>query len=215
MEQKITKIDEERIAKMTDNSLLSLLLSSSQVKYYSLEKSSSILHVCENSLHRLYTSSLAEMENLFGIPISDGLRLKAAFELANRRQVSEILDKPKISNSQDVYQLFQHLSDCQYEEFWIVVLNKANRVIDRYRVSEGGVTGTVVDIKRIFHHTLNILGTGLILIHNHPSGNINPSEADVAITKKIVEAGKLFDIAVLDHVILGEGYYSFADDGQL
>jgi len=111
--------------------------------------------------------------------------------------------------------LFQHLSDCLYEEFWIVVLNKANRVIDSYRVSEGGVTGTVVDIRRIFHHTLNILGTGLILIHNHPSGNLNPSEADITITKKIVEAGKLFDILILDHIIVAAGYYSFADEGQL
>ena len=96
-----------------------------------------------------------------------------------------------------------------------MVLNKANRVIDRQKISEGGISGTVVDIRRIFHHTINILGTGLILVHNHPSGNINPSDADITITKKIVEAGKLFDIAVLDHLIIGAGYYSLADNGQL
>jgi DNA repair protein RadC len=163
----------------------------------------------------LYRTSLADLQQSCGIPISEGFRLKAAFELANRRQVSEVLEKPKISCSQDVYQLFQHLSDCSYEEFWIVVLNKASRVIDRYRVSEGGISGTVVDIRRIFHHTLNILGTGLILVHNHPSGNIQPSQADITITKKITEAGKLFDIWILDHLIIGSGYYSFADNGQI
>jgi DNA repair protein RadC len=96
-----------------------------------------------------------------------------------------------------------------------VVLNKENRVIDRQNISEGGISVAVVDIRRIFHHMLNILGTGLILVHNHPSGNINPSEADITITKKIVEAGKLFDIAVLDHLIIAVGYYSFADNGQI
>ena len=94
-------------------------------------------------------------------------------------------------------------------------MNKANRVIDRYRISEGGVSGTVVDIKRIYHRVLELLGTSLILIHNHPSGNINPSDADITITKKIVEAGKLFDMAVLDHLIIATGYYSFADNGLI
>lgn len=113
--------------------------------------------------------------------------------MARRRRAIEVLENPKICCSNDVYALFQHLSDCPYEEFWIVVLNKANRILDRYRVSKGGLTGTIMDIRRIFHHTLNLLGTGLIQVHNHPSGNINPSEADITVTKKIEEAGKLLD----------------------
>jgi len=131
------------------------------------------------------------------------------------QEILTLLDKPKISGSKDVYELFHHLSDCQYEEFWIVFLNKANRVIARQKISEGDISGTVVDLRRIFHHTLNILGTELILIHNHPSGNIHPSDADITITKKIVDAGKLFDIAILDHLIIAAGYYSFADNGMI
>ncbi len=147
--------------------------------------------------------------------MNDSLRVKAVFELAKRRQVAEILEKPKISSSRDVYSLFQHLSDHPYEEFWIVVLNKANRVTDRILISEGGIAGTVVDPKKVFKLALKAHACALILIHNHPSGNIQPSEPDIAITKKIVEAGKMLDIAVLDHIIVGLGYYSFADEGKL
>ena len=90
-----------------------------------------------------------------------------------------------------------------------------NRVIDRQKIREGGLAGTVVDIRRIFHHILKILGTGMILVPNHPSGDIQPSDADITLPKKIVEAGKLFDIAVLDHLITGAGFYSLADNGQI
>ena len=203
------------IAKMKDSALLAILLSSGGGNYCSIERATSILKACQNSLNCLYSLSIEEMLQIDGITYTDAIRLKSAMELAQRRKVAEVLEKPKISNSQDVYTLFQHLSGCQYEEFWILVLNKGNRVIDRKKISEGGISGTVVDIRKIYHHTLNILGTGLILIHNHPSGNIQPSEADITITKKITEAGKLFDIVVLDHLIIGVGYYSLADNGQI
>jgi DNA repair protein RadC len=210
------QVTDESIARMKDNALLAILLSSERANYCSIERATGILKACQNSLNCLYSLSIEEVGGLLGLSYSEAIRIKAAMELAQRRKVAEVLEKPKISCSYDIYVLFQHLSDCQYEEFWIVVLSKANRVIDRYKVSEGGVTGTVVDIRRIFHHSLNILGTGLILVHNHPSGNINPSEADISITKKIVEAGKLFDILVLDHLIIGKGnHYSFADSSLL
>ena len=103
--------------------------------------------------------------------------------------------------------------DYSYEEFWIVILNKSNRIISQHKISEGGVSGTVVDIERIFHLVLNVLGSSIILCYNHLSGNITTSENDISITRKIVEAGKLFDIAVLDQIVIGNGYYSFADNG--
>jgi DNA repair protein RadC len=159
------------IATMKDSALLAILMSSDGGNYCTVERATGILKACQNSLNCLYSLSIEEMLQIDGITYTDAIWLKSSMELAQRRKVAEVLEKPKISNSNDVYVLFQHLSDCIYEEFWIVVLNKANRVIDRYRVSEGGISGTVVDIRRIFHHTLNILGTGLILVHNHPSGN--------------------------------------------
>jgi DNA repair protein RadC len=204
----------ENIRKMPDNKLLAIILSPTGTSYYSMERSTRILMVCQNSLKTLYEASLERMREELGMGIPESIRLKAAFELANRRMVAEVLEKPKICNSRDVYQLFQHLSDNPYEEFWIVVLNKANRVIDRQKISEGGVSGTVVDLKRIFHGVLDVLGTGLILVHNHPSGNVQPSDNDKRITEKIVEAGKLLDIVVLDHIIVsGPGYFSYADSG--
>jgi len=204
------------IATMKDSALLAIILSSEGGNYCSIERASGILKACQNSLNTLYCLSIEEMLQIDTITYTDAIRLKSAMELAQPRRVTEVLEKPKISSSNDVYGLFQHLSDCQYEEFWIVVLNKANRVIDRQKISEGGISGTVVDIRRIFHHTLKILGTGLILVHNHPSGNLNPSDADKSITKNIKEAGLLMEIAVLDHIIIGNtGYYSFADNGMI
>lgn len=171
---------------------------------------------CNNSLYRLSNLPISELFLIPGIRKTDAIRLKAMFELANRKNIHEVLEKPKIQCSKDVYQLFQHLSDCQYEEFWIVILNKANRVAERVKISEGGIAGTVVDPKKVYKLALDAYACSLILIHNHPSGNIQPSEADKAITDKLMNAGKLLDIAVLDHIIIGcEQFYSFADNGQL
>jgi DNA repair protein RadC len=206
----------ESITRLKDSALLAILLSSERGNYCTIERSTAILQACQNSLNTLYSLPIEELLQLDGLTYTDAIRLKCSLELAKRRNVSAILEKPKISSSNDVYQLFQYLADSPYEEFWIVVLNKANRVISRIKISEGGVAGTVVDLKRIFHETLNLLGSALILLHNHPSGNLSPSEADKAITKKIKDAGSLMEIAVLDHIIIGNtGYYSFADEGNL
>ena len=213
MEQ-LTKTNIETISKMNDSALLAFILSSGGTKYCSLEKTAEILRICDNNLNKLYTTSVNDLVSK-GLSLSDSMRVKAAFELGQRRLVSEILGKPKITSSRDIYSLFQHLSDYPYEEFWIVVLNKANRVTDRILISEGGISGTVVDPKKIFKLALEAYACALILVHNHPSGNIQPSEPDIAITKKITEAGKMLDIAVLDHIIIGFGYYSFADEGNL
>jgi DNA repair protein RadC len=210
------KINPEAISRLPDHALLAILLTSDRRRYFSLEQSTEILKVCQNSLKRLLTEENHCLTISSCMCLSDLIKLRAAMELTRRIQIAEVLEKPKITNSNDVYEFFRHLADLQYEEFWVVVLNRANRVIDRQRISEGGVSGTVVDIKRIYHRVLELLGTGLILVHNHPSGNVQPSENDKQITRKIKEAGKLFNVAVLDHLIVGQGqYYSFADEGNL
>jgi DNA repair protein RadC len=215
MEQKVI-IPEKSISGLKDSSLLSLVLSSSKVRYYSLEQANAIIQACENSLNRLCAYSLNDLQQNCGVPLSDGVKLKAAFELARRRQVSEILDKPRITNSQEVFRLFDHLVESHYEQFWILILNRGNRVIDRVKISEGGLTGTVVDPKKVYKLALDLYATSLILIHNHPSGNLSPSEADLAVTTKLINAGKFLDIDVLDHIIIGCGeYYSFADNGNI
>lgn len=125
----------------------------------------------------------------------------------------------KVEKSDDVAQYmkenFLTVSDISYKEFfYIILLNRANNIIAVEKISEGGVSATVVDLKIIFHKALHALASGVIIVHNHPSGNIKPSTADVQLTKKIIEAGKILDINILDHIILTtDSYYSFADEG--
>jgi DNA repair protein RadC len=108
------------------------------------------------------------------------------------------------------------LSDLSHEEFWLILLNRANKIIKKQNISQGGVSGTVADPKIIFNHALNHLASSVILVHNHPSGNTKPSEADKRLTRQLFDAGKLLEIAVLDHVIFTDNnYFSFADENLL
>lgn len=216
MSNKLDQLKIREVNKMADNALLAMALSAPQAKYYSLQFTGRLLAECENSLQMLYTTPVSELHQRLGLPLADSYKLKAMFELAERRKINEVMTKPKISCSNDVYQLFQYLSSSPYEEFWIILLNKANRIINRIKISEGGVSGTVVDPKKIFHVALETLASGLILVHNHPSGNLEPSEADKQITQKIADGGKLLEINVLDHVIIANDQYSsFADNGMI
>ena len=139
------------------------------------------------------------------------------FALARRRNESEVILKDKITHSREAFEIFKSLmGDLPYEEFWILLLNRSNRVLRKIRISEGGVSGTVVDPKKVFKICLDNQACSIILGHNHPSGNINPSEADSKLTKKLRDCGMMLDVDVLDHIIVGDDrYYSFADDGKM
>ncbi|MBN1546859.1 MAG: JAB domain-containing protein [Syntrophaceae bacterium] len=126
--------------------------------------------------------------------------------------------RPKITGSRDVFDLVTPLwDDLEYREsFAILLLNRANKVLGIANISSGGISGTVADPKIIFQHALKANASSIILLHNHPSGNTQPSEADVALTRKMKECGKFMDLPVLDHLIVtAEGYYSFADEGLM
>lgn len=129
------------------------------------------------------------------------------------------IEKMIIRSSEDCVSFFRKIWDegmDVYESFFVIYLNRANQTIGWLKLSQGGLTGTVADPRLIFHKALNILATGMIIAHNHPSGNLQPSGADKALTKKINEIGKLFDIQLFDHIILtSDGFYSFVDDGEL
>jgi DNA repair protein RadC len=125
-----------------------------------------------------------------------------------------------INNSQNAYEIFKSLFPADtislQEQFVVLYLNRANRVIGSYQLSKGGIAGTIADVRLILSVALKTLASGLILAHNHPSGNLKPSEADQQITSKIRQAAKLLDIELIDHIIISsEGYYSFADDAIL
>ena len=139
------------------------------------------------------------------------------FALSRRRNAAEVVVKPKISRSQDAYTIFHSLiGELPYEEFWMLLLNRANKIMKTVKVSEGGISGTVVDPKKIFCIALENHTTSIILGHCHPSGQCTPSEADMKITKKLNDAGALLEISVLDHIIVAHDvYYSFADEGTM
>ena len=152
-----------------------------------------------------------------GIGEAKAITIMAALEIGRRRRDEELPRRPSISGSADVYNLLRgQMIDLPHEEFWVLLLNRANRVIDTIKVSQGGTSATVVDVKLVMRSALQQLASAVILCHNHPSNNLNPSQADDKVTEKIKSAAALFDISVLDHIIVGEdGYFSYVDEGRL
>lgn len=200
---------------MTDAELLAIMIGSGTKDETALDLAKRILSTVSGNLGELARKGISDLMKIKGIGPARAILITAAMELGKRRNESEVIVKDKISCSRDVFEVLKcAMGDQPYEEFWILILNKANRVIRKCCISEGGVSGTVVDPKKIFKIALDHHASSIILGHNHPSGNVQPSEADQKITRKIRESGLMLDIAVLDHVILGDGnYFSFADEG--
>ncbi len=202
---------------LSDAELIAILLRSGDRKKSAVDLAKDILNTASNNLIELSKFRVDELLKFNGIGEAKALSIIAALELGRRRRGAEVLQKEKISSSKDVFDLFQSImEDYKYESFWILLLNRANKIIKKIQISDGGVSGTVADPKRIFKLSLENNSSGIILCHNHPSGNIKPSEADIKLTKKIKEGGELLDINVLDHIIIGdENYFSFADQNML
>ena len=167
-----------------------------------------------NELAKLKPSFLTQVK---GIGEAKAIKISAAVELGRRRNALPIVSKPQIRSSKDAFDILQaNLMDLSHEEFWVLTLNRANRVMNKIMVSKGGLAGAVADAKIIFQEALLGRAAAIIIAHNHPSGNLNPSQADRGITKKLKNAGDFLDLPVLDHLIISEGtYFSFADEGLL
>lgn len=202
---------------LSDAELLAILLGSGNKTMSAVDLAKKILRSTGNNLHELARLSVNDLMKVKGIGEAKAIAVVAALELGRRRKDLEAEDKPRISGSKDAFELLRaHLQDIQHEEFWIILVNRANRVIRKQQISQGGVAGTVADPKIIFKAALETLASGMILAHNHPSGNLIASPADIQLTRKLKEAGKLLEIQVLDHLIVsGQNYFSFADDGML
>jgi DNA repair protein RadC len=202
---------------LSDAELLAIIIGTGIKDNSSLEIAKQMLGSSENNLSAFWRTDYSDLKKFTGIGEKRAIKLLAIFALARRRNESEILSQQKVSSSRDAFEIFHSIiGDLPYEEFWMLILSKANKIIKKVMISEGGVSGTVVDPKKIFKIALDHHSSSLILGHNHPSGNIQPSEADHKITKKIKECGILLDIAVLDHIIVGnEQFYSFADEGTI
>jgi len=202
---------------MSDTELLAILIGSGTRYETAVELAKNILHRAHDNLVELSKMNLNELMAVKGIGQARAITILAALELGRRRNESEVLIRDKIKTSRDAYEIFRStMGDRPYEEFWIILLNKANKVLQKCNISEGGISGTVVDPKKIFKISLDHHASSIILGHNHPSGVVTPSEADQRITKKIRDAGAMLEVTVLDHLIIGENsYYSFADEGTL
>jgi DNA repair protein RadC len=202
---------------LSDAELLSIIIGTGVSGENSLDIAMKTLSICGNNLCEFWKFSVSDLQKIKGIGQKRAVKIAAMFALARRRNESEVIFKNKISKSQDAFEIFHSLmGDLPYEEFWLLLLNRANRVVKKVKISEGGISGTVVDPKKIFQICLEQHATSIILGHNHPSGAVTPSEADNKITKKIKDCGLLLDVAVLDHIIVGDDrFYSFADEGAI
>jgi len=202
---------------LSDAELLGILISSGTKEKSAVDLGRELLSSAGNNLNTLGKLSVGDLKKINGIGAAKAVTIIAALELGRRRKLAEALHSQKINNSKDIAEIFQPLlSDLPHEEFWTLFLNRSNRVISKMKLSQGGVSGTVTDTKIIMKKAIEHLASGITLCHNHPSGNINPSEADIQITNKIKESCQLLDIQLHDHLIISDkDYYSFADNGLL
>ncbi|HEY1024360.1 MAG TPA: DNA repair protein RadC [Sphingobacteriaceae bacterium] len=202
---------------LTDAELIAILIGSGSRDETAVELSRRILMSHQNDLDKLGKLSVQDLSKFKGIGEAKAIAIIAALELGRRRKEAEIPDKIQVGNSIDVYKaLLPIFADLPHEEFWILLLNRANRIISKHLISKGGQAGTVADPKIIFNTAIQHQAASIILAHNHPSGNLKPSAADISLTNKLVSAGQLLDINVLDHLIITDkGYYSFADEGMM
>ena len=202
---------------LSDAELIAILIGSGSKNESAVELSKKILASVGNNLNELGKLNLSQLCNFKGIGEAKAVTIIAAMELARRRRSEEVIELTKITSSKIIFEIMQPIiGELPHEEFWVLYLNNANKVIAKNQLSKGGMTGTVVDVRIIFKSALESGAVGILLCHNHPSGNLKPSEADIEITKKVKTAGKSLDINVLDHLIITQnGYYSFADEGIL
>ncbi|MBW6501571.1 MAG: DNA repair protein RadC [Bacteroidales bacterium] len=211
------KLVQKGTASLSDAELLAILISSGTREKSAVDLGRELLMLANNNLNSLGKLSVNDLTKLRGIGTARAVTIAAALELGRRRKLSEIPDTTQIKCSKDVADIFHPiLSDIAHEEFWILFLNRSNKVINRMKLSQGGVSGTVTDVRMVMKKAIEYLASGIIVCHNHPSGNLSPSESDTRITQKIKEAGNLMDIQLLDHLIISDKeYYSFADNGLL
>jgi DNA repair protein RadC len=202
---------------LSNAELIAILIGSGNQKESAVELSRRILADFGNDLDYLGKSSVEKLKSYNGIGEAKAINVLASLELGRRRQLTNEKLTNKINSSQDAYHyLSLQLSDLLHEEFWVIYLDRANNVIDKTKISQGGVTGTVIDIRIIMKQAIEKLASSIILFHNHPSGNLTASSNDLEITRKAIEAARFFDIKVLDHIIIsGKKFMSFADEGLI
>ena len=211
------KLRDKGKSALSDSELVAILIGSGSRYESAVDLSKRILASVDNHLNELGKLSIKQLMAFKGIGEAKAITISAALELGRRRRAEEALERRKIASSLNAYELLQPiLGDLPHEEFWIVFLNNSNKVLHKHQLSKGGITGTLVDVRLVLKMALEVGATGLILAHNHPSGNLKPSEADKNLTNKLQQAAQSLDIKVLDHLIITDKkYFSFADQNLM
>lgn len=211
------KLLNKGIDTLSDAELIAILIGSGNRDESAVELSKRILTSFKNNLNELGKASVNNLKKFKGIGEAKAISIVASLELGKRRKIQEVLEKKQIKSSKDIFEIFANkLGDLPYEEFWLVLLNRANKIIDLSKISKGGVSGTIADLKIILKYAIEKTASGIIVCHNHPSGNISPSDSDISLTEKIKKACEIIDIPLLDHLIVTDSsYYSFSDEGFL
>ena len=205
------------ISFLSDAELVSILIRSGNRSESAVELSKKILESVDHKLNSLGKLSINDLQKFKGIGETKAISIKAALELGKRRSIEEVVEKQKVTCSFDIFEFYKSkLRDLNHEEFWVMFLNHGHKIINDQRLSHGGISETSIDVRLILKNALERFSTTIVVCHNHPSGNIKPSNEDIKITKKIKDACLLMDITLLDHIIVGDNsYYSFADEGIL
>jgi DNA repair protein RadC len=202
---------------LSHSELLGILLATGTKNKSAVDLGREILHLAQNDLNKLASLSVNDLCKIDGIGKAKAVTVISALELGGRRNAQSISNTKRITSSTDAYQYVAHtLADNIHEEFWVIFLNRANHIISKQCISKGGFSQTIVDPKMVFKTALEAKASAIILCHNHPSGNLKPSQADISLTERLKSAGKLLDMQVLDHLIVTSNqYFSFADDGMM
>lgn len=202
---------------LSDSELLAIIMGSGSRDETAVELARKILASVNNNWHQLSLLTIKDLMKFKGVGEVKAISIATALEIGKRRAAQEIPEKPQVSSSRNAYDLLKlHLADLRTEEFWALFLNQNNKVIHIAQLTQGGINQSIVDIRILFKTALEHFSTGVIISHNHPSGNLKPSAEDITITKKVKEAGDLMSIQLLDHLIITQNsYLSFADEGLL
>jgi DNA repair protein RadC len=202
---------------LSDAELIAILISTGTQDESAVDIAKKILATTSNNLNELGKLSYQELKKVKGIGTAKAISIIAALELGRRRKVETVFERKQITSSKDLFDYFHPLlADNKHEEFWILLLNRSNKIISSKNISIGGIAGTVADQRIIFKYAIEELASSIVLCHNHPSGNVLPSEEDIRLTQKIKNAGAILDIIIIDHLIIaGDQYYSFNDQSNL
>src|SRR6187402_1323169 len=200
---------------LSDAELIAILIGSGSRNESAVDLSKRILGSVDNNLNALGKLTIQQLMNFKGIGEAKAISIIAAMEMGRRRKNEDAVELTKITSSRAVFEVMQPIiGELSHEEFWVLFLNNSNKILFKTQLSKGGMTGTMVDVRIVFKVAFEQNATAIILVHNHPSGKLQASDADIQITKKIKNAGQQLDIPVLDHIIVTEtGYYSFVDEG--